>query len=237
MIKYESSEKSKNKKTKTQTQEKLMGEKIKYIMLILPVLFLAVLPGYSQDSVEQNLMKSRESGIEYYIKLMYEGSHENKLLAAKKLTGLKPETSEALDALIYGLQQGTIFVIKEKGKVVNDFWDVRAQSAIALGEIGNPEALPQLYMALRYDPDNYVRSQVAIAIGKIGKPESIHELARTIKTSSPAGPDDMVIRACIEAIGKIGDKEGFVPLVEVIRGKYSRSVKLAAREALKKIKW
>lgn len=214
-----------------------MGRKIMHLLIISIVITITAISGYSQESVEQYLMKLKEPGVEDYIKLMYEGSHENKLLAAKKLTELKPDTPEAIDALIYGLQQGTIFVVRERGKVVNDFWDVRAQSAIALGEIGNPKVLPQLYLALRYDPDNYVRSQVAITIGKIGKPESIYELARTIEISSPAGPDDIVIRACVEAIGEIGDKEGFVPLVEVIRGKYSRSVKLAARDALKKIKW
>jgi hypothetical protein len=41
----------------------------------------------------------------------------------------------------------------------------------------------------------------------------------------------------VVALGEIGDKEGFVPLVEIMRGKYRRDIKLAARESLKKIHW
>jgi len=120
---------------------------------------------------------------------------------------------------------------------VNDFWDVRAASAKALGEIGDPRVLPDLHVALRYDHDLFVRSSVAIALGRIGRKESISELSRAIELSDASGPDDELIRACVDALGEIGDKESFVPLVEVLRGKYSRSIRLAARESLKKIRW
>ena len=60
------------------------------------------------------------------------------------------------------LQQGTIYVERQSGKVTNDFWDVRTVSALALGEIGNPKALPALYQAVRYEPDNYVRSAISM---------------------------------------------------------------------------
>lgn len=191
---------------------------------------------YAQESVEQSLLNLKQLTAQDYVKLLYEGSEENKVLAATELAELGSNDKEVIDALVFGLQQGTIFVQRERGKVINDYWDVRAASAKALGEIGDPGALPDLYNALRYDHDTFVRSSVAIAVGKIGQKKSISELARAIETSR-IGPDDLLIRACVEAIGEIGDKEGFVPLVEVIRGKYRRSIKLAARESLKKIKW
>jgi HEAT repeat protein len=103
--------------------------------------------------------------------------------------------------------------------------------------MGNPDALPHLYMALRYDPDNHVRSEVAIAIGKIGEPKAIPVLTRVIETSSAAGPDDTVVLSCVEALGAIGHRDGFVPLLEVIRGDYRRSIRRAARDSLKQIEW
>jgi HEAT repeat protein len=192
---------------------------------------------FAQESVEQYLLNLKEPKEEDYIKLLYEGSHENQLLAVTKLAELGSNDEEVLEALLFGLEQGTKFVKREGSKVVNDFWDVRAVSAKALGEIGDPRVLPDLYAALRYDHDLFVRSSVAIAIGKIGRKESIPELSRAIELSDSSGPDDELVMACVDALGAIGDKEGFLPLVEVMRGKYSRSIRLAARESLKKIRW
>jgi len=192
---------------------------------------------FAQESVEQYLLNLTQPSVKDYINLMYSGSHENKLLAATKLRELKDNSEETIDALIYGLQQGTIYVERQSGKVSNDFWDVRTASALALGEIGNEKVLPYLYEAIRYEPDNYVRSAIAIAIGKIGKKESLPEITRMIETANTSGTDDVLLLACIEAIKTIGDREGFIPLVGIIRGKYKRSIRIAAMEALKTMKF
>lgn len=210
-------------------------KKILVILFAFALMSIGII--YAQESVEQYLLNLREPKEEDYIKLLYEGSQENKVLAAKKLAELGTDNVAILDALVFGLQQGTVFVKREGGKVTNDFWDVRATSANALGNIKNERVLPDLYTALRYDRDNYVKSEVALAIGKIGKRESIYELSRTIEISNNSGSDDILIRACVEAIGEIGHRDGFVPLVEVMRGNYTRRIKLAARESLKKIRW
>ena len=186
-------------------------------ILILSLISLSTL--FAQESVEQYLLNLTQPTTKDYIKLLYSGSHENKLLAATKLRELKDKSDDAIDALIYGLQQGTIFVERENGKVTNDFWDVRTVSALALGETGNPKVLPYLYQAVRYEPDNYVRSAIAVAIGKIGKKESLPEITRMIETADTSGTDDVLLLACIDAIKNIGDREGFIPLVEIIRGK------------------
>lgn len=210
---------------------------MKKIILVFIFIIFCFSVACAQESVEQYLLNLKEPTAEDYIGLLYEGSQENKLIAITKLMELGANDEEAIDALVFGLQQGTFFVQRKGARVINDFWDVRSASAKALGEIGDPEALPNLYKALRYDHDNFVKSSVAIAIGKIGQKESVYELVRVIETSDPSGPDDALVRACVEAIGEIGDKKGFIPLVEVLRGKYRRNIKLTAREALKKIQW
>jgi HEAT repeat protein len=209
--------------------------KINLLIIGFTILFFSSIA--AQESIEQYLLNLKEPKAEDYVKLLYEGSHESQLLAVTKLMELGAKDEEVIDALVFGLQQGTLFVKREYHKVVNDFWDVRAASAKALGETEDSKALPYLYLALRYDHDTFVRSSVALAIGRIGQKESIPYLVRAIQTSSPAGPDDVLIRACVEALGEIGDKEGFVPLVEVMRGNYRRNIKLAARDSLNKIRW
>jgi HEAT repeat protein len=221
----------------------MRGNDMKRIIHLVPfIVFLIFIGGYmplhGQESVEQYLMGLDEPSKEDYIQLLYEGSHENQVLAITKLAEMADEgDEEVFEALIFGLQQGTIYVKRQYNKVVNDFWDVRAASAYALGELGNPEALPHLYLSLRYDPDNHVRAEVAAAIGKIGDPDSIPILERVIETSSAAGPDDAVVLGCVEALGEIGHRDGFVPLLEVMRGDFRRSIRLAARDSMKKIRW
>jgi len=211
---------------------------MKRILLLLPVIVLMCAGSLcAQESVEQYLLNLQEPKAEDYIRLLYEGSHENKLLAVTKLEEMGARDQETIDALIYGLQQGTLFVQREAGRVVNDYWDVRAASAKALGNIGDPKVLPHLHTALRYDHDTFVRSSVANAIGKIAKSESVGELTRAIEIASTSGSDDVLVKACVIALGDIGDKKGFVPLVEVMRGNFRRDIKLTARESLKKIRW
>jgi HEAT repeat protein len=209
----------------------------KAIIFFFLMMFLGFSAALAQESVEQYLQNLSEPKEEDYVRLLYEGSRESKLLAIGKLMEIGARSEDARDALIFGLEQGTVFVKREAGKVANDFWDVRALSAKALGEVGDPATLPNLYVSLRFDPDIYVRTSVAVAIGKVGDKNAIKELSRAIETSRPGSTEEELVLACVVALGELGDKEGFVPLVEVIRGKYSRNVKLAARESLKKLQW
>ncbi len=191
---------------------------------------------FAQESIEQYLMQLTQPDVEDYIKLMYEGSHENKVLAATKLRELGVKNEDVIDALIYGLQQGTVYVQRVNGRVINDFWDVRTVSALALGELGGPEVLPYLYQAGRYEPDSYVKSAIVLSMGKIGKKGAIPEIERIIMTADRSGNDDVLLLACIQALRDIGDNAAFVPLVEIARGKYNRSIRVAALEALKNMK-
>jgi len=207
------------------------------ILVTAALLFGVFGVSFAQESVEQYLMSLKEPKEADYVRLLYEGSRENKLFAINKLIEAGARSEETKEAFVFGLQQGTIFVQRQAGKVVNDYWDVRAMSAKALGDIGDPGILEQLHQSLRYDPDVYVRSAVVVAIGKIGETRSIKELTRVIETSRAGSTEDELILACVIALGEIGDKEGFVPLVEVVRGKYNRHIKMAARDSLKKITW
>jgi hypothetical protein len=192
----------------------------------------------AQESDEEFLENFDLASKEDYIMLIYEGSHDNQLLAVNKLAEMATGGDEEVyQALVFGLQQGTIYVRRKFNKVINDFWDVRAVSAYALGEMGDKRALFHLHNTLEYDPDNYVRAAAIVAIGKIGDPESIKTLLRVIKTSSSSGIDDTVVLGCVNALGDIGDRQAFLPLLEVMRGDFRRSIRNAAREALLKLEW
>ena len=192
---------------------------------------------YAQDSMEQYLQNLHGPAIEDYIRLIYEGSREDKLVAIEILYKTGSKEDAVIDALISCLQEGTSFVKRRAGQVINDFWDVRARSAEVLGDIGDLRALNDLHIVLIHDPDPIVRCCAATAIGKIGQPESIRFLSLTIKTTDATGSDATVILSCVQALGEIGHPDAFLPLYEVARGGYGSNITLAAHEALKKLRW
>jgi HEAT repeat protein len=207
------------------------------VFILVTVMVAAGFCGaYAQVPSEEYLMTLQGAGADSYITLMYEGSYEGKLAAAIRLGEFGDSKPEVIEALVYGLGQGTFFVVRQYGKVTNDYWDVRAASAKSLGQLGDPSPLGDLYYTLRFDPDKFVRGSAAYAIGKIGRKESVYYLKRIIETSSATGPDDGLILACVEALGEIGHQSAFSSLVEVVRGKYKRSLKLAAMESIRKLK-
>jgi HEAT repeat protein len=59
-------------------------------------------------------------------------------------------------------------------------WQVRREAAWALGEIGDPKAVPFLIRSLR-DKDKYVRRAAAWALGKIGDPQVVPALIDVLK--------------------------------------------------------
>jgi hypothetical protein len=207
--------------------------------MILVILFciLSFSITWAQENGGQNILDVDSAGEQDYIKLLYGGSQEDMLAAVAGLSELGSKGDNIIDALVFGLQQGTLNVQREYSKVINDFTDVRAASAKLLGEIGDSRALPDLYIALKYDHDQHVKYSVAHAIGTIGLNESIVYLNQTIKAADTSGTDDKLIISCIEAIGEIGGQDGFVTLLEILRGDYRQNVKMAARESLKKIQW
>ena len=206
-----------------------------YLHIVI-FIFIVTLP-LAQEDINQYLQNIKGPTIDDYIQILNEGSREDKLLAIDILSKSGSKNDAIINALISCLGEGTLFVKRRAGTVINDFWDVRARSAEVLGEIGDPCALPHLHMVLLRDPDPVVRCCAATAIGKIGQPESIRFLALAIKTTNTTGSNATVILSCVRALGDIGHPDAFLPLYEVARSGYSSNIELAARNALQKIRW
>jgi HEAT repeat protein len=209
----------------------------RWFLWFITVLIFESTTIYAQENTEQYLQNIKGPKVEDFIKLIYEGSREDQLIAIDLLAKSGSKDDRVIEALLYCLQEGTFFIKRRAGTVINDFWDVRARSAEVLGDIGDPCVLPQLHKVLMRDPDPIVRSCAANAIGKIGQPESIRFLDRAIKTTDITGSNEVVILSCVNAMGEIGDPAAFLPLYEVTRGRYKSNIKLAARDALEKLHW
>ncbi len=99
--------------------------------------------------------------------------------------------------------------------------------AEALGEIGDPRAIPALVGALK-DENERVRRAAAVALGRIGAP-AVPALIGALKDA-----DREVRRAAAEALGRIGDREAVPALIGALKDA-DWEVRGAAAEALVRI--
>jgi hypothetical protein len=132
----------------------------------------------------------------------------------------------------------------------------RQRAAIALGNLGNTEAVEPLINALK-DEDNFVRNFVVRSLGKLGDPRAADALIQAMNdenllvrrsavialgnlgSSKAVDPlikttkngDDLVRRAAVEALGNLGDARGTETLIEALRDK-DIYVRNGAAEAL-----
>ena len=128
--------------------------------------------------------------------------------------------------------------IKKLSKIVVDnkiSATIREQAAKALGEIGNPNAIPALLSAIENTPDipgrNWeasTRKVFAKAIGQIGQP-SVDPLVTALKS-----PSALMRTHAAEALGYAGDSRATKPLIVALNDS-KEEVRGAAAEALGRI--
>ena len=107
-------------------------------------------------------------------------------------------------------------------------WRVRRDAAVALGQIGDADAVEPLIAGLK-DDNPSVRLAAAEALGEIGDAGALGPLIAALK--SPAVD---VRKAAAESLGQIGDAGSLGPLMAALKDA-SWSVRRAAADALGQI--
>jgi len=126
------------------------------------------------------------------------------LLLQDKVPAVRDEAVGALKTLA----QASLAPLLEALK--NADWRIRLRATEALGELGLPEAIPDLLLALDQDPDTAVRQDAARALGKIGNGDSVEALIHAA--------EDGRLRSCaIEALGRIGDRRALGFLLSCVK--------------------
>jgi HEAT repeat protein len=105
---------------------------------------------------------------------------------------------------------------------------VRRAAAEAVGELGDPQAVPALIQTLG-DSDGEVRRAAAEALGELSDPRAIPALSRALGDS-----DESVRRDAVRAIGKLGDPQAVPGLIQTLSDR-DREARQAAAEALGKL--
>lgn len=104
---------------------------------------------------------------------------------------------------------------------------VRYNAARMLGEMGDPDAVEPLIVALKDDKNGSVRLYAARALGELGEPDATMPLIEALCEDRNV---DVRVRAA-RALGKLGGEEVVLPLVEALSDSNSQ-VCMTAADAL-----
>jgi len=93
----------------------------------------------------------------------------------------------------------------------------RRKAAKALGEIGDPRAVPVLIAALReYDQRTTLKQEALVALGRIGDPVAVEPIGRMLDYSLSTDTADMRM-AAIEVLGQLGGTKAAEILINALR--------------------
>ena len=158
-----------------------------------------------------------------------------KIKAIQRLGQLKAKAAvpAIIDALGYGSE--TIVTYGGGRKVYN--WKIRLVSAKALAEINDKRAVKPLAMRAYQDQDVIVQRAAVQALGLMGETARTTQVLRFLYRILERTQDNALVSDICDALGKIGDKSAFVPLLRVTQGVYLNYVKERAQKAIAMLNW
>jgi len=132
--------------------------------------------------------------------------------------------------------------MRENGRIVNNFPEIRRSAARYLGQIGTEEARKNLIEILQYDNEPMVIQEAIKSLGDIGtneNNETIGQIAWVMRRFDTLNPDNIMAVSVIDAFEKIAKKNGgltstdaVATLIRIAEGHYITPVRERARQLI-----
>jgi hypothetical protein len=155
-------------------------------------------------------------------------------------------------ALILGqlTSEGTSVLVREEGRIINYYPEVRSQATRTLQFVKAPEAKARavqiLVAVMLHDVEPVVKADAAYSLGVLGMNEDdvvVKAIAKAIESHDATGPNNNLAFAAslaFENIAKVNngifDQSVFRALVKITQGNYSSPVRAKANEVLMKLR-
>jgi len=223
-----------------------------FVLLITSVFAVSTVFAQSNSGRE---MSVEESYLQESIELMIiretarSSSREQKLIALEYIGDAIDRGNKSEDirqTLEYLSREGRRSVARENGRVMNNFPDVRRQSARYLGQLGTEEAKDALLDICQYENEPMVLQEAIKSLGDIGlndNNETILNITWIMRRFDNLHPDNLMAIATIEAFEKIARKQGGISSPEAIQtllriseGHYITPVKERARQLIAELR-
>jgi HEAT repeat protein len=196
---------------------------------------MTVEESYLQESIE--LMIIRETA--------RSNTREQKFIALEYIGDAIDRGSKSDDirqTLEFLSREGRRTIAMENGRVVNNFPDVRRQSAKYLGQLGTEEARKSLLDICQFENEPMVLQEAIKSLGDIGSNdnnETVVIIAWAFSKFDNLNPDNLMAIATIDAFEKIARENNGISSPEAIRtlsriadGNYISPVKDRARQLI-----
>ncbi|MDR1411857.1 MAG: HEAT repeat domain-containing protein [Spirochaetaceae bacterium] len=194
---------------------------------------------YLQDSVEIAIIREQSRSdnwdgqmlaLEYISESIENGNTNDEIRGALEYIGL----------------EGVGNVIRENGRIINNFPDIRARAAGFLGEMGTPEAKTSLVKMLLSDNEPWVLSEAIKSLAKIGlndDEETVRSIAWIVRRYDTIAPNDVLAKSALDAFDSfsqnnngIKDPSAIDAIMRIQNGRYIKPVQTRAKEVLANIR-
>ncbi|MDR2159460.1 MAG: HEAT repeat domain-containing protein [Treponema sp.] len=196
---------------------------------------MSVEESYLQESLE--LMVIRETS--------RADTRDQKLVALEYIGEAIEQGNNGEDirgALEYLSMEGVMNKARENGRLVNNFPDVRRQSAKYLGDLGTPEAKNTLLKIVVADPEPMVLQEAVKSLARIGlndNDETVNAIAWIVTRFDVLNPDNLLALSAVDAFAVLAEKNGGIKdpnairtLIRISEGNYIKPVQEKARAVL-----
>jgi HEAT repeat protein len=222
---------------------------------IIIAALIAIPAGYGQSQNSDSEMSVEESYLQEAVDLMIvretskQDSQEQKLIALAFIGDLidQGNTSDELRLALERLSlEGTNVQARERGRLKNDYPEVRRQAARLLGSFNTDEAKIALLRVCVSDNEPLVLQEAVRSLGQIGIDKDGEAIGTIVwvtnKFNNTIAPDNLLAIAAIDAISKIARanngvrEDAFNLLIKISEGAYSPPVKEKARHTIMDIR-
>jgi hypothetical protein len=219
-------------------------------MIFSPVIFSQSDEEGGEKTVEDVFLQSVE--LKIIGELAFSADRDMKIDALDSLEemmedGKVGEGDEEVHYILDSLSlEGTGAQFRERGRLVNNYPEIRRRSCELLGKMGGVNAKDSLINVLLNDDEPMVKAEAAYALGELGYNDNgqvTEALSFSILNDDILTPDNNFAFASLLAFEKLIDSDSenlqgatvYRALVRISSGNYIRPVKQKAKEVIRKL--
>jgi hypothetical protein len=224
-----------------------------YLFTALIIAALIAIPsGYGQSQSTNSELSVEQSYLQESVDMMIvrETSRQDSLdqkLSALDFIGTLVDQGNTSDEIRLTLErlslEGTNVQTRERGRLKNDFPEVRRQAAKLLGSFNSEEAKIALLKVCVSDNEPLVLQEAVRSLGMIGMDKDGDVVGTIVwvtnKFNNTIAPDNLLALAAIDALGRIAKNnngvvrdDAFNLLIKISEGAYPPPVREKARQTI-----
>jgi len=197
---------------------------------------MSVEEAYMQEAIEMMIIRETSRS----------NSREQKMIALEYIGhALERGTTndEIRQTLEFLSMEGTMNRVREGGRLMNDYPEVRRMAAKHLGTVGTPEAKAALIRICTTENEPMVLQEAVKSLGTIGTNDNDEAVNAIVwianRFNNTTAPDNLLALSAVDALDKIAQKNGGFKdpgaiqlLIRISEGPYALPVKERAKQAL-----